>query len=279
LDLEIHVDGGSRGNPGPAGAGVVIRQTEGTLVFEAGYFLGQQTNNAAEYQALIRALERAARCTPQLITVNSDSELLVRQILGQYQVKSPRLSTLYQRAQLLLLKMPRWMIRHVRREENSRADALANLAMDARRDVIVFDIDGAPADALADAFPPADEPVTDSAEGPDETHVAGPRVPRHVETGMGKPGIRVTLAVEPDAETCPARDTLPQSFLVQKTLPAELCVHAAHAILPTLLALLNTTPAELAHAPTLTVRCSRPGCGAVFQLTAVRGNNGVHPHG
>ena len=96
MGLIIHVDGGSRGNPGPAGAGVVIADEDGALIHEAGYFLGRQTNNSAEYHACIRALQRAARCGEQPVRVCSDSELLVRQITGAYQVKSPTLVKRYQ---------------------------------------------------------------------------------------------------------------------------------------------------------------------------------------
>ena len=79
----MHVDGGSRGNPGPAGAGVTISTEDGTLIHEAAHFLGNQTNNGAEYHALIRALQRVQACGDDTVTVFSDSELLVRQITGE----------------------------------------------------------------------------------------------------------------------------------------------------------------------------------------------------
>ncbi len=80
MELIVHIDGGARGNPGPAAAGVVIESSDGTLLHEAGYFLGRQTNNAAEYRALLLALQRAARLGDHTLRVCSDSELLVRQI-------------------------------------------------------------------------------------------------------------------------------------------------------------------------------------------------------
>jgi ribonuclease HI len=136
LNLIIHFDGGSRGNPGPASAGVVIHDADtGQAVHEAGYFLGRCTNNVAEYQGLIRSLERAAELGGDQLDIHSDSELLVRQITGQYRVKSADLKPLYARAADLLDKFPNWQIQHVRREKNQRADELANLAIDHQADV------------------------------------------------------------------------------------------------------------------------------------------------
>lgn len=265
MELIIHVDGGARGNPGPAGAGVVIAARDGRLVFEAGYFLGTQTNNVAEYTALVRALERAQHCAAQHITIYSDSELLVRQLTGEYRVKNARLAKLYQQAQLLLLKAPRWTVRHVRREANKRADELANLAMNRRANVIVFDVD-ADEDSRAASEVPGEEPAAE----PTETHAAeGPACPVP-EQGA----VRVLVATPPDAALCPAAAFAQQSFTIQSMLPAGICIHAAHAILPTVLAMLNTEPQEFAAVPTLTVRCARPGCGAVFQLVPLPGPNG-----
>ncbi len=136
MNLIIHFDGGSRGNPGPASAGIVIRDTDTDKpVHEAGYFLGRCTNNVAEYQGLIRSLEQAEALGGNHLDIHSDSELLVRQITGQYRVKSPDLKPLYERAIKLLGGFDGWKIRHVRREKNQRADELANLAMDHQADV------------------------------------------------------------------------------------------------------------------------------------------------
>lgn len=139
MGLILEVDGGSRGNPGPAGAGVVIRTEDGRTLYEAGFFLGPLTNNAAEYHALIRALRRAADCGEQPLTIRSDSELLVRQITGEYRVKSASLAELYEQVQRLLLRIACWSIVHVPRAQNRRADELANLAMDRERDVVIAD--------------------------------------------------------------------------------------------------------------------------------------------
>ena len=138
----MHIDGGARGNPGPAGAGVVIKDDSGRRLHEVGYFLGRHTNNAAEYQALILGLKRAVRLADPVVLVYSDSELLVHQITGRYRVKSPNLISYVEQAQSLLLKFENWSIHHVRREQNHRADQLANIAMDRAADAVEFDVDG-----------------------------------------------------------------------------------------------------------------------------------------
>ena len=136
MHLVIHTDGGARGNPGPAAAGVSLTDARtGDAVYEAGYFLGQTTNNVAEYTGLIRGLEEAARLGATRVSVRSDSELMVRQINGQYRVKAPGLKPLHQDAMALLGRFGAWDVGHVRREGNQRADQLANAAMDAKTDV------------------------------------------------------------------------------------------------------------------------------------------------
>lgn len=260
MELILHVDGGARGNPGPAGAGIRIANDTGNSLFEAAYFLGTQTNNVAEYTALIRAVETAATIPADAVTIHSDSELLVRQITGEYRVKSPRLAGLHEQVQRLLLKLPRWRLKHVRREENQRADELANLAMDERRDVIVTDEIGAAHTRQVDDDGAAAE--TDD----DESSTGSPPA--------GRPAVRVTVARPPVSGACPAGGLAEDSFTVEHTLPAGLCIHAAHAILPTVLAILNTEPHEFAAVPTLTVRCSHPECRAEFQLAPARNPNG-----
>ncbi|MEM0913180.1 MAG: ribonuclease HI family protein [Planctomycetota bacterium] len=139
-EVVIHVDGGARGNPGPAGAGVVISDPDGTPLHEAGYWLGRCTNNVAEYSGLLKALEVATTMNAQRVTVRSDSQLMVKQLLGEYRVKSPDLKPLYQKASSLLSAFPASTITHVYRDKNKRADQLANLAMDAGADRIVNSI-------------------------------------------------------------------------------------------------------------------------------------------
>src|SRR5215470_9743241 len=128
--LLAHTDGGARGNPGPAGYGVVIHDSSGKKVAGLSEYLGRQTNNFAEYQALIAALEYAVEHGPRAIKVISDSELMVRQIKGIYKVKDPTLRDLHGRASQLIRQLNWFEIEHVLRGKNREADELANAAMD-----------------------------------------------------------------------------------------------------------------------------------------------------
>jgi ribonuclease HI len=123
-------DGGARGNPGPAGYGVVIQDESGKKVATLSEYLGHQTNNVAEYQGLIAALEYATKHEPKALKVISDSELLVRQIKGIYKVKNAALQDLHARAKELIAQLQWFSIGHVLRGKNQEADALANAAMD-----------------------------------------------------------------------------------------------------------------------------------------------------
>ncbi len=128
--LIAHSDGGARGNPGPAGYGVVIKDETGRKVAALSEYLGHQTNNFAEYQGLIAALEYAAQHGPKALKLVSDSELLVRQIKGIYKVKNATLQDLHGRAKELIAKLDWFSIGHAFREQNQEADELANQAMD-----------------------------------------------------------------------------------------------------------------------------------------------------
>ena len=128
--LVAYSDGGARGNPGPAGYGVVIKDQSGQKVAALSQYLGHQTNNFAEYQGLIAALEFAVKHGPKAIKVISDSELLVRQIKGIYKVKNPALKDLHARAKELIAQLEWFSIDHAMREHNQEADSLANQAMD-----------------------------------------------------------------------------------------------------------------------------------------------------
>ncbi len=128
--LVAHSDGGARGNPGPAGYGVVIQDQAGRKVAQLSEYLGHQTNNFAEYQGLIAALEYAIKRGPKALKLISDSELLVRQIKGIYKVKNPTLKDLHGRAQELIAQLEWFSIGHALREHNTEADRLANEAMD-----------------------------------------------------------------------------------------------------------------------------------------------------
>src|ERR1700758_4013119 len=128
--LVAHSDGGARGNPGPAGYGVVIQDKSGRKVAALSQYLGNQTNNFAEYQGLIAALEYAIEHGPKALKLISDSELLVRQIKGIYKVKNPTLQDLHARAKELIRQLEWFSIGHAMREDNQEADRLANEAMD-----------------------------------------------------------------------------------------------------------------------------------------------------
>ena len=128
--LIANTDGGARGNPGPAGYGVVIKDQDGKKVAGLSEYLGHQTNNFAEYSALLAALRYAVEHGPKALKVISDSELLVKQIKGQYKVKHPVLQQLYGQAKGLILQLEWFSIEHSFREQNQEADRLANEAMD-----------------------------------------------------------------------------------------------------------------------------------------------------
>jgi ribonuclease HI len=130
--LTINIDGASRGNPGPAAFAYVIRR-HGHPVIEEAACLPPTTNNSAEYTALVRALERAAKLGSERVLIRSDSELLVKQMNGQYRVKNPDLQVLYVQAKKLSQHFGEVKIVHVRREDNVRADELCNLALDGNR--------------------------------------------------------------------------------------------------------------------------------------------------
>jgi ribonuclease HI len=125
-----NIDGASRGNPGPASYAVVLRDASGKIVLELAKNIGRETNNVAEYYALLAALDYAATHDIHALRIRSDSELLVRQMQGRYKVKSPDLKPLYERAAKLARQFQYFIIEHVRRELNTDADALANVALD-----------------------------------------------------------------------------------------------------------------------------------------------------
>ena len=128
--LVAYVDGGARGNPGPAGYGVVFEDEVGRPVANLSEFLGRQTNNYAEYSGLLAALNYTLRHGFRALKVVSDSELMVKQIKGEYKVSSPALKELNERTMKLIDQLDYFEIRHVLREKNREADRLANVAMD-----------------------------------------------------------------------------------------------------------------------------------------------------
>jgi tryptophan 2,3-dioxygenase len=131
LKLVVHVDGGSRGNPGPAAAAAVVSSPDGDVVDEASVTLGEATNNVAEYRGLLLGLDRAREHGATEVEVVNDSELVAKQINGEYRVKSPEMAALHEQALVELERFDAWSIRSVPRAQNAAADALVNQALDA----------------------------------------------------------------------------------------------------------------------------------------------------
>ena len=133
MKLIVHVDGGARGNPGPAAAACVITSTAGEVVGEHSQLLGTATNNVAEYRALLLGLERARELGAGEVEVIGDSELIAKQVRGLYKVKHEAMKPLHRAAMEALAGFERWSIRTVPRAQNARADALVNAALDEAR--------------------------------------------------------------------------------------------------------------------------------------------------
>ncbi|MDP9293643.1 MAG: reverse transcriptase-like protein [Actinomycetota bacterium] len=133
MRVVVHVDGGSRGNPGPAAAATVISSPEGEVLDEAAVTIGRATNNVAEYRGLLLGLERARALGATEVDVVNDSELIAHQVTGRYKVKHPDMKPLHQQALAALRDFERWSLRPVPRAENAAADALVNHALDAQR--------------------------------------------------------------------------------------------------------------------------------------------------
>ena len=130
MKLVVHVDGGARGNPGPAAIGVVVSDADGQTLEELAETIGVATNNVAEYRAVLRGLERARALGADEVELIGDSELVARQLSGAYKVKHPDMKTLHAQASRALGQFARWEIRTVPRAENARADGLVNQALD-----------------------------------------------------------------------------------------------------------------------------------------------------
>ncbi len=227
MHLTLNFDGGSRGNPGPAGCGVVLADDSKSPILEAGYFLGRMTNNAAEYTGLLRGLEAALRAGVTKLQIYSDSQLLVRQLNGEYRVKNAGLKDLFDTAFSTLRNISDWKITHIYREANSRADELANMAMDAQKDVVEID----------------DISIIKSA----------PKKPP--KTAPPAKVFAVICKSAPNPMVCPAPCAERTHYIFDQTVPEGVCIHAARAIL--------NAPREK-RAPT-EIRCDVENCGAAFK--------------
>jgi probable phosphoglycerate mutase len=175
--ISAHCDGGARGNPGPAGYGALIQDANGMVIAELSEFLGIRTNNFAEYSGLLGCLQFALENGHSRLRVVSDSELMVKQIQGKYQVKSPDLKPLYEEAKRRIAKLEKFEIIHALRHKNKAADRLANEAMDRgmKRSPTASPVitkPGAPRPALADvggALPKA-IPYPQKSEAPPDPY-------------------------------------------------------------------------------------------------------------
>lgn len=127
--VTIYTDGGAQPNPGPAGTGIVILDESGAVIFEASHSIGYATNNQAEYQAVITGLQEAVRLQAEHVQLRSDSELLVKQLKGEYRVKSPHLKPLFDRTRQLMRAFRSCHVVHIPRGQNQAADALSRKAL------------------------------------------------------------------------------------------------------------------------------------------------------
>ena len=131
MKLTVHVDGGSRGNPGPAAIAAVLSDENGEVIDSAGAVIGRATNNVAEYRALLFGIERAAALGATDLDLVGDSELIVKQVRGEYKVKDPNMKPLHAAVKSALADFESWSIRHVKRHLNAEADRLVNESLDA----------------------------------------------------------------------------------------------------------------------------------------------------
>ncbi|MHC4442004.1 MAG: ribonuclease HI family protein [Planctomycetota bacterium] len=238
------IDGGSRGNPGPGGAGIQISDEGGKIIFAGGFFLGRITNNQAEYQGLLRALDIFSQAGAQDIMVFSDSELLVRQVNGQYAVKSAPLRRLYAEVQQKLAGFNNWEIQYVPRDQNRVADRLVNKALNAGRDVLIADVLGL-----------SDKQI-------DRSKVRG----RTGKPSGGASTVEVFVLKSPAKQGCPAKMKRGQLFVFDKVVPAGFCIQACVSVADAVLALQESGADLLSASSNMTVRCPKDDCGAVFEI-------------
>jgi ribonuclease HI len=185
----IHTDGGSRGNPGPAAFAYTIERPGQPIIEEKGY-LGDTTNNIAEYTALVKALQHAEELGAASVVVNSDSELLVQQMNGKYKVKNPGILPLFQEARRLADGFDDIKIRHIYREHNSRADRLCNEALDDRHRLPIVEPLAKKSARAGRGSPGAGRGSPDPAHDPDRRSPVprpGPETSGRENGGVGRP--------------------------------------------------------------------------------------------
>lgn len=245
MTWKAYIDGGSRGNPGKAGAGVYMLDGQNRPALAAGFYLGRKTNNEAEYQGLLNSLRLLKAAGAEKIHVFSDSELLVRQINGEYRVKAPGLKPLFEQAKAGLARFGEWRITHVYREQNTMADSLANRAMDMGEDVVESDV----LSLL-------------KLEGPnsESESVSGPPV----RSGSARPTtVEVRVVRAPEAGKCAADMALGRVFIFSEVTPANFCMRAIPSVCKDVISM---QAALQKQDTTIIVKCEHPGCQAVFEL-------------
>ena len=261
------IDGGSRGNPGPAGAGVSIDDDQGREVFGAGFFLGRKTNNQAEYAGLLYALKVLLVAEAGSIRVLTDSELLAHQINGIYRVKSPDLQPLYEEARGLLRGFSDWEVQYVPREQNRFADKLVNQAMDARKAVVVRDrlnlAGQSGIDLPKQAAMQPEEPTSRPREA--DARRSAEKKPRSAASG-----IEVVVARAPRRGVCRAGMKQGQEFIFTDVTPSGMCVEACTAVMEVVLAVRDAAADGVACDEAMSCRCPHADCGAVFDIRQIQ---------
>ncbi len=246
--LKLYFDGGARGNPGPAAAGVVLHDESGEAILEAGYLLGTMTNNQAEYSAMLIGLQAANQCGAKQLTIFSDSELLVKQLQGEYRVKSEGLRPLFEDVRQGLQKLQAWRIHHVPRHENQLADELVNRTLDRDEDVVdVHLIDG---------------PATLSPGGQGAPAPTGP-----TPESSGPARVLVEVVTEPRGKGCPSGCLRGTKHIIKDVIPGGFNLELAARIIEAIDTLRDRERSGDETKP-LALSCGR--CGAQYRISLNR---------
>jgi uncharacterized repeat protein (TIGR04076 family) len=235
--IQLFVDGGSRGNPGPAACAYVIKNADGEILKVEGIYLGDATNNVAEYKALLNGLDALSQMNIHELAILSDSELMVKQLIGEYHVRDKNLMELFEQVQRKLLGFDRWHIKHIRRELNRDADQVVNETLDRQT----------------------------GPQKQETDQMAGTATEPSTCTSSAK--IMAEVVQPSNNAECPAPMQKGQCFVFSSCLPAGLCIHAAADLLPAVRAM-QTNPSEKTDSP-VTIQCKKSGCGAAFELRRI----------
>jgi len=231
MPLRLYIDAISRGSPGPAGVGVVIRDADDHLLKQMGRFLGERSDLEAAVQSLLIGLEAAAPLAQGEVAILSSSAWLVRQVTGQGRDPGDRLAELLTQAQMLLLQFDTWQISHLPCSENQLAGSLAHHALATGRDV--------PS--------PRPEPVVHQEQRPTDS----PVVVRVIQAG--------------DTRACPEPCGIGEVFEFTDVAPGKMCIEALAAVLDAVMICRRRSGPAAEHPP-LTRACAKPGCGARFEI-------------